>query len=257
MKKVISTGGHGDAFIVGLKLNELIKNGTFDSVDWLHVESINIGFQFERIAKGIFHKWADNAHFEHHPNYIQMVQDGHWKEREAIPVSFGRKCNLHKKILEVHDPFVQFDTVPQKMYDLTIQVSAGQSNNKKWIFDVVQFGQALVRNFGYSVCFIGNDRNFDFPEIIEEGLYSEVNSWQNINDAAWAINKSKAFVGFLGFMNYYACANKVPSVYLKEGPEQELDYFHEKWKPLTYAIKYPSFGEVMRGINHLRMTGVI
>lgn len=252
---LISTGGLGDAFIAGLKINEKVEAG-MQLESWLHVESMDMGHQAERVAS-LFPRLHKKFSFEHHSDYINMVKSGTWKDRTAIPISFRRPCALHGKKLEVENPFLRMPEV-EKVFDVTIQVSAGQKNNKKWIFDIVQLGQALARNYDFSICLIGNDLSLKIPEgVIEPNLHSEVGAWANVTDAAWAINKSKIFIGLSGFMNYYACANKIHNIHLIEGREQEEDYYHDKWLPLTYGIRHPTFGEVMRGINHMKGIGAL
>lgn len=253
MKKLISTGGIGDAFIAGLKINELHD---VHCCDWLHVESSDISKPVSSIQRTYFPKFF-RASFEHDPDYIKNFSGEKWKDRKSVPISFTRKCSLHNSFMGIHDPFLKGAAKAKIEYDISIQVSAGNGNNRQWFFDIVQLGRALVRNFGYKVCFIGNDSTFDHPREIEFGLSNDVCRWENLADAAWTINKSKLHIGLSGFLTYYACACKIPNIHLIEGPNQEEDYFHDDWKPLTYGISSPSFASVMRGINHYRGAGVL
>lgn len=268
MKKFISTGGVGDAFIAALKIKEWRKTTNEKDFDWLHVESENIEGMFRDII-WIF-QWNildpfefDSVTFLHSPDYISCFKSGEWSDRESIPISFNRECNLHKAKWEIQDPFMFGESnhrALEPIYDLAIQVSAGQKQNKQWLFNIVQLAQNLVRNFDYKIVLIGNDPKFlELHPIgkIEPGLDTEVCQWNNLNNAAFTIHKAKAFIGLSGFMNYYACAYNIPNIHLIEGKDQELDYYHKKWEPLTYGIKHPSLAEVMRGVNHFRREGIL
>ena len=266
--KFISTGGVGDAFIAGLKLLEWQKSNLDICVDWLHIESCDISSAFFTMIDllGInANRYNWNLDFCHEPNYIKDFKSGRWNDRMSVPISFSRECPLHKTIWTIEHPFLWWDTDKEyDVYDVCIQVSAGQKNNKAWDFNVITFADLLVRNYGFKVCLIGNDERFK-PSVnvktgceqTDERIVNEVCLHGELDIASLPICDSKLFIGLSGFMNYFACATKTPNVHLIEGPEQELDYYHEKWKDLTYGIKYPTLHEVMRSINHYRMLGVL
>lgn len=265
MKKFLSTGGIGDLFIIALKLQEWLKNNPNETIDWLHVESTNITNSFFNIVNMVcLNNLKNKFDFEHDPNYIENFKQGKWSDRESIPVSLNRECALHKKYWPIENPFLVVPECEEKVYDVCIQVSARQRNNKEWLFNPINFADMLSRNFNYKVCLIGNDERFK-PEKnvhsscfkIEKDVINEVCKYQNLSLAIQSIWKSKVFIGLSGFLNYFACAIKIPNIHVIEGKDQEADYYHYKWKDLTYGIKLPTLQDVMRGINHYRGVGVL
>lgn len=259
--KFLSSGGLGDSWIVFLKINEIINSRRDHDfhVDWLHLESHNkIKDQCEQLF-GSLNKEKYKFTFECDPNYVANIRTGKWKDRQAISTSVDGFCDLHGQTIPLTEPFLvsYFDraydiaqpvgssseSVPYR-YDISIQVSAGAKNNRSWKFDPRHFA-AILRSQGYNVALIGNDENF--KDINDEDNF--VCHSKYILDTTDIIRGSNLFIGLSGFLNYWACSMRVPSVHLIESAENEKRYYHEQWKNLSLGINYPSLKEVRSAIK--------
>lgn len=255
MKKYISTGGNGDAWICYLKSRQLPErhDDLLEEIDWLHVESTNavspvmdyIKKQFEGTMFGRYFV------FECDQNYIENYKNGKWSDR--IPVSSGidGQCPLKgntKIVLE--NPFINYhynEGAPpsrQIEYDYCIQVSAGAKDNRNWKFDPRHL-KKILDSFGKRVILIGTDKKY-YDEKDKNNL---VGKTTDVGDALAVIRKSNAFIGLSGFFNYWASSMKIKNIFLEESPEHTERYYHKEWMKYATSIKYGSLQEILRAIK--------
>lgn len=264
--RFLSTGGLGDAWIVMLKISDIIcasPDGDFH-VDWLHVESHDqIKTQCEHLFKSLDSKVFEFA-FECDPNYVQNVKSGKWKDRTALSTSMDGKCDLHGNTPALSTPFATHifnraydmmqppgsssESLPCR-HDICIQVSAGAKNDRNWKFDPRHFA-AILRKMGYSVALVGND--LSFKDDADEDNF--VGHSPFILDTTDVVRGSGLFIGLSGFLNYYASSMHVPNIHVIESAEHDKRYYHEKWKDLCVGIEYPTLQAVREALKKFNVT---
>lgn len=249
MKKYISTGGAGDAWICYLKIRAL-KNKD-EAVDWLHVEStaeVKAAMDYikNKFESGIL-LYNNVFNFEHDPDYIENYKKGKWSDRIPISSGIDSWCPLKGETeIKLEVPFIHDDLERniELKYDYCIQVSGGAKNNRGWRFDP-RYLKKILDSYGKRVILVGTDRRF-YDEKDENNL---VGKTSNIGDAFALIGKSNTFIGLSGFLNYWCSSMKINNIFLEESPEHTKRYFHPDWMEYAQSVKYGSLGEVLKLIH--------
>lgn len=240
--KYISTGGAGDAFIAFLKLKDKVHSFN-EKPEWLHVESNEIVGKICRqlyLPDEYFGDVGLNFSFECDENYIQNYKLGKWNEYKPVSSGHDLMCPLKGKTdVEMTNPFLSSLSPPEeKVWDVCLQVSGGAKSDRKWLFSPIDLAQ-ILRKKGLKVSLLGTDMSyFDIKD--NENFVGKF----TIDSALSVINRSKKFIGLSGFLNYYACAQKVENCHLVESEEHEKRYYHPQWA--SGQIKIGSFAEVWR-----------
>lgn len=248
--KFLSTGGLGDAWIVWLKIVEFWAACIQDEIDWIHVESHD-GI---RDALNELFPSMEGLKFQFlcDPLYQQHVREGLWKDRIAISTSIDGKCDLHGETMNLSHPFllrkpIIETAIEPRFYDVTIQVSGGAKNDRNWKFDLLRYA-AFLRSGEWKVALVGNDSRFA-DDKDPDNFVGKI----GLNETLQVIDFSKLFIGLSGFLNYYACSNRVKNIHLIESEENEKRYYHPLWSEYTTGIVYPSFKDVNMTIAKLKI----
>lgn len=240
--KIISTGGLGDMFIVASKIAERPQQ----KYDWLHVESSNIEKSFlEMISYLNLESRLLKYEFIHDSDYIKHYLQKKWSDRSPVSSGVDNFCPLKGACdWTLIDPFcVINDKInTSKEYDISLQVAAGQNNNRKWTFNPLYFSKVL-RKQNKSVALIGTAKEFNDNE--NDNFVNK----KTLSETLDIILSSKLFIGLSGFLSFFAMAAKIPTIHFEIDTKHNLRYIHPKCFPYVQNIKYGSINELMKVVK--------
>lgn len=242
VKKFLSSGGCGDAFIVLSKLMTV----PHVKIEWLHIESHDMKKMFDELCSYFqLTQFGIYPSFVHDPNYQQSFRSGRWSEYESVSTSIDGKCDLHGKTMNLSDPFVATNFIDKKKkYDIAIQCSGGISNNRTWRTNPVMLARLLHKK-GYKVCIVGNAKIFETTD--DFNFVNQLTLSETLN----VIAQSKVFLGCSGLLTYFALACKCKTLHFEESSDHTKRYIHPMTEVFRVPLKFGSFPEIVKELSNL------
>jgi len=247
--RTISFGGLGDAFIVGLKLNQLASEEDIykyeAEIQHLFVESNPKTLELIKEHVAMF--WTSKYfkfEFDCDSNYQESYFNGKWLNCRPLNTTWHGEYHFPQPDgIKLTDDFATLLHSRKPKYDVCIQVAAGTNSSRHWKFDPRKL-RNLLKSKGYKVALVGTDEEYKEDE--SDNFVCETDLVGSINVVA----NCEIYCGLSGFHSYQSMARGIKNVHLEESSEHNAHYIHPSWEKNRYGIKHGSLSEVIAGLRH-------